>query len=277
MSHDEPTMSFAEFCFDLKRLRLSKGDNSLALKRQSAEVLALLLKASGQTVTREEIRNHVWHDRTIEFDDGINAAIRDIRQVLGDDSKSPRFVETLPRIGYRFIEPVISTKQNFALARLKILAAIGIVALGALTIGMATTFDFGQLLSAEQARLAIMPVQSGSETEISLARADEVTGLMVQHLAEGQQQLLIVSAGELFGVERPDPSMADLSRWLEVDYLLAGTLIEAEGVLSLNLRLVQTDGYVHIWSKTIPLEEGDGALLTPLIGEILSAIEPVSR
>ena len=67
--------------------------------------------------------------------------------------------------------------------------------------------------------------------------------------------------------------MADMSRWLEVDYLLVGTLEPIGGEQNLNLRLVQTDGYVHIWSKTVPLEGDDRSTFGPLITEIVAAID----
>jgi DNA-binding winged helix-turn-helix (wHTH) protein/TolB-like protein len=270
-------MYFGEFRFDPKRLSLSIATKTLPLKRQSAKVLALLLKVPGQLVTREEIRNHVWHDRTIEFDHGINAAIRDIRKALGDDPKAPHFIATQSKIGYRFLADVNTTGGGFSLTRLRVLAVIGIIALGAISIGMATNGNFAYMLGMSTSRLAVMPVRNNLSGEDAAATAVEWTNFMVRRLSEGQQRARIISAGELFGEAQPEPSMANITRWLEADYLLAGTLEHREAGDSLNLRLIQTDGYVHIWAKTVSLNSGSYAVFEPLVAEIAAAIDIADR
>ncbi len=70
-------------------------------------MLAVLLERPGEVVSREELRDHLWPDGTfVDFDHSLNAAVNSIREVLGDSAANPRFVETLPRRGYRFIAPV---------------------------------------------------------------------------------------------------------------------------------------------------------------------------
>src|SRR6202035_3317185 len=71
------------------------------------QILVLLLERSGQLVTREEIRERLWSDDTfVEFDDALNTAVRKLRTVLCDSADNPRFLETVPRRGYRFVAPV---------------------------------------------------------------------------------------------------------------------------------------------------------------------------
>jgi DNA-binding winged helix-turn-helix (wHTH) protein len=77
------------------------------LQQQPAKVLALLLQRAGELVTRDEIRGFVWgQDTYVNFDQGLNFCIKEIRAALGDSAELPRFIETLPRRGYRFIAPV---------------------------------------------------------------------------------------------------------------------------------------------------------------------------
>ena len=77
------------------------------LQQQPAKVLELLLRRAGELVTRDEIRAAVWgQDTYVNFDQGLNFCIKEIRAALGDDADEPRFVETLPRRGYRFIAAV---------------------------------------------------------------------------------------------------------------------------------------------------------------------------
>ena len=98
---------FGLFELDLSAGKLRKQDHEIKLQEQPFQVLVLLLRRPGEVVTREELRNGVWHaDTFIEFDQGLNTAIKKIRLALGDSADNPRFIETLPRKGYRFIAPV---------------------------------------------------------------------------------------------------------------------------------------------------------------------------
>jgi TolB-like protein/DNA-binding winged helix-turn-helix (wHTH) protein/Flp pilus assembly protein TadD len=98
---------FGSFEADLHTRELRKHGLKLKLQEQPFQVLAMLLARPGQLVTREEIRSRLWPgDTFIDFDHGLNAAVRRLRDALNDDAETPRFVETLPRRGYRFIAPV---------------------------------------------------------------------------------------------------------------------------------------------------------------------------
>jgi DNA-binding winged helix-turn-helix (wHTH) protein len=83
------------------------------LQSQPFLVLALLLERAGELVTREELQDHVWPEDTfVEFDYALNTAIKKIRVVLGDNASTPRYVETVPRRGYRFIASVSLAPDN---------------------------------------------------------------------------------------------------------------------------------------------------------------------
>jgi TolB-like protein/DNA-binding winged helix-turn-helix (wHTH) protein/Tfp pilus assembly protein PilF len=110
MEHPSPTwrtMHFGVFEIDLKACELRKHGLRLKVSEQPFQVLSILLEKPGEVVTREELRNRLWADDTfVDFDHGLNNAVMRLREALGDSSDSPRFVETLPRRGYRFIAPV---------------------------------------------------------------------------------------------------------------------------------------------------------------------------
>ena len=100
-------VSFGVFEADLKTGELHKNGVRVALQGQPFQVCAILLEHSGELVTREELRRRVWPEDTfVDFDQALNAAVAKIRIALGDEATNPRFVETLPRRGYRFIAPV---------------------------------------------------------------------------------------------------------------------------------------------------------------------------
>jgi Tol biopolymer transport system component/DNA-binding winged helix-turn-helix (wHTH) protein len=98
---------FGIFEVDLRTGELRKNGIKLKIQEQSLQVLAMLLAEPGALVTREELRNRLWSaDTFVDFDHSINAAIKRLREVLSDETENPRFIETLPRRGYRFIAPV---------------------------------------------------------------------------------------------------------------------------------------------------------------------------
>jgi DNA-binding winged helix-turn-helix (wHTH) protein len=97
---------FATFEVDLFAQELRKAGLRLKLSGQPFQVLAILLEQPGTVVTREELQERLWPDTFVDVDHNLNTAINKIREVLGDSAESPRFVETLPRRGYRFIAPI---------------------------------------------------------------------------------------------------------------------------------------------------------------------------
>jgi Tol biopolymer transport system component/DNA-binding winged helix-turn-helix (wHTH) protein len=95
---------FAEFEVDLQSQELFRNGALVRLPNQSFQALAALLERPGQLVTREELRIRLWPDkRVVEFEQGLNAIINRLREALGDSAESPKFIETLPRRGYRFV------------------------------------------------------------------------------------------------------------------------------------------------------------------------------
>ena len=98
---------FGAFEADLRSGELRKQGTLLKLQQQPFRVLALLLEHAGEVVTREELRQAIWPSTAFgSFDEGLDATIHKLRSALGDSAENPRFVETLPRRGYRFIAAI---------------------------------------------------------------------------------------------------------------------------------------------------------------------------
>ena len=101
------TFTFGDFQLDCRSGELKKRGRKLRVQQQPIQILSVLIAAAGESVTRDELRRAVWPaDTHVDFDRGINKAINRLRQVLGDVAQRPRFIETLPRRGYRFVAPV---------------------------------------------------------------------------------------------------------------------------------------------------------------------------
>lgn len=106
------TVRFGIFTLDLSSGELYKRSQRIRLQEQPFQVLACLLERPGQIVTREELRQRLWPAETVVgFDEGLNSAIRRLRFALGDSAENPRFIETLPRRGYRFIAKIDATSE----------------------------------------------------------------------------------------------------------------------------------------------------------------------
>ena len=108
-SDQRALLHFGLYEVDLQKSELRKGGLRLKVPRQSFQILATLLKRPGEIVTRESLRQELWpSDVFVNFEGSLNSAVQKLRSVLQDTSRDPRYIETLPRVGYRFIANVES-------------------------------------------------------------------------------------------------------------------------------------------------------------------------
>jgi len=103
--------TFGDFEFDDRRRGLRAGGRPVRLSGQAVDLLWLLLERPGELITREEIERRLWPDRNVDFHHSLDVVVSRLRTVLGDKGASPRYIETVPRKGYRFIEPVIARPE----------------------------------------------------------------------------------------------------------------------------------------------------------------------
>ena len=105
--HESTSLQFGEFVLDVAKWELRKGADRIPLKPQPIRLLHILASRGGAVVSREEIQKSLWPSETfVDYDTGINSCVRQIRRALDDDAESPRYIETLPRRGYRFVPSV---------------------------------------------------------------------------------------------------------------------------------------------------------------------------
>ena len=104
--------TFGDFEFDDRRRGLSTGGRPVRLSGQAVDLLCLLLERPGDLITREEIEQRLWPDRNVDFHHSLDVVVSRLRTVLGDKGVRSRYIETVPRRGYRFIEPVIARPET---------------------------------------------------------------------------------------------------------------------------------------------------------------------
>jgi DNA-binding winged helix-turn-helix (wHTH) protein len=111
-AESESSVHFGEFKLDLRTRELRSNGNKSYLQEQPFQVLAILLARPGQLITREELMKQLWpSDTFVDFDRSLNKAVNRLREALDDSAEQPRFIETVPRRGYRFIGPVAPSPE----------------------------------------------------------------------------------------------------------------------------------------------------------------------
>jgi TolB-like protein/Tfp pilus assembly protein PilF len=213
-------MRFDVFEADLSSRELRKGGVRLRLQDQPFQVLAVLLENSGRAVTREELREKLWpSDTFVDFDKGLNTAINKIREALGDSAESPRFVETLPRRGYRFLSSV--DRQHESLPKLT-----------------------GPIES-----IAVLPLENLSHDPDQEYFADGLTEALISNLAKinALQVVSRTSAMHYKGVHKPLPQIA---RELDVDAIVEGTVLRTGKRLRISAQLVNARTDRHLWAES---------------------------
>ena len=109
VARDRGRVRIGDFEFDQRTGELWKDGIRTVLPEQIYRLLSLLVQARGDLVGRDELRHALWPDDTfVDFEHGLNAAVKRLREALGDSAAAPRFIETLPRRGYRLVAPVSS-------------------------------------------------------------------------------------------------------------------------------------------------------------------------
>src|SRR5712692_2893744 len=121
---------FGTFEVNLHSRELRKRGMRIRLEEKPFQILELLLERAGHVVTRRTLRERLWPGTYVGFEHGLNTAINKLRDLLGDSARSPRFVETLPRLGYRFIAPVIKPGKTSATEAKKMLLVLPFENLG---------------------------------------------------------------------------------------------------------------------------------------------------
>ena len=273
---------FGTFELDLDAGVLHRHGRRVPLQEQPARILGLLVSRPGDLVTREELRQLVWTDDTfVEFDASLNAAITKIRRALGDSASAPRFIETVPKRGYRFLADVqglqaatappaaassaIEARQSSpALNRPYKTALLGTVAV---------TLLGGWLLFAGSARRSPAPLVRSLTVQPFEVHAEEMHPNLGSELAAavgrrlGRLQTLVVKPW-------PPGAAADpraLSGELGVDARLSGVATRTGQQLTIALRLVSTDSDRALWEDVVDVPVSDLMWLESQIAQRVGA------
>jgi DNA-binding winged helix-turn-helix (wHTH) protein len=185
-------LQFGNYELHLRAGELFNGGIKIRLQQQPFQVLSILLEQAGEVVTREELQKRVWPaDTFVDFDHGLNTAIKKLRQALNDDPDSPRYIETLPRRGYRFISSVQGNMSAAAAA-----ASNGVTPSGSPAPAEAKSELVGRVLTMHGepgANFVLVPVDEDGMKELERLRAaSDDLGIS---LMAAEKRVLVVAAG----------------------------------------------------------------------------------
>ena len=192
-------LRFGEFRFDPESLELSGRGRTVRLQPQPARLLELLIAHPGAVVSREAVRRHLWPGQVhVEYDQSMNSCVKRIRVALGDSADTPEYIETLPRLGYRFLKPVSEVEddneptlsQGGAGRRSRPLAAAALAALGAI-LGVVATILVWRALDSEPSD----PNEPPRPVLVALPFTPVETWSGADSFREGLEQELITSLG----------------------------------------------------------------------------------
>lgn len=253
---------FDPFEFDRRALELRRGGVKIKLEGQPLRILGMLVERPGELVTREDLRKQLWPGNTIvDFEHSINAAMKRLREALGDSAETPRFIETLPRRGYRFRQPVNSAGAP-AVPRVRRYGwQAGLLALGILAIGLVAVNAFGlrdRFMGPGPASvaLAVLPLKNLSGDASQDYYADGISEALITELGRiGRLQVL--SFQSMSRYRQTQKSLPEIARELEVDALLEGSVVRSGDRVRITVKLFQAAPERQLLSESFEFDARD--------------------
>jgi TolB-like protein/Tfp pilus assembly protein PilF len=206
-------IQFGGFEVDLRAGELRKQGTRIRLQEQPLQILQILLENHGEVVTREELRRRIWPANTfVDFDHGLNNAIKRLREALGDTAERPQYIETLPKKGYRCIAPISAISEKIE-------------------------------------SLAVLPLENLSGDPEQEYFAEGLTEALITTLAK-VGELRVVSRTSVMqykGVHKP---LREIARELAVDAVVEGTVLRAGRRVRITAQLIDAAKEAHLWAES---------------------------
>ena len=283
---------FDQFELNLRTSEIYKQGKRVKLQDQPCQVLALLTERPGELVTREELQKRLWpNDTFVDFDHGVNIAINKLRDALGDSAEHPRFIETLPRRGYRWLAPIegvadINSKAQTTASvdatpeasstpagstteapqtKLRLRPAITMSGLAfLLVLALLISFDVGKsrtrlLSSAAPPRIqsiAVLPLENLSHEPEQEYFADGITEELITSLSK-IGTLHVTSRTSVMQYKRTNKSLPQIARELNVDGIVEGTVQRSGDRVRITSQLIHAPTDHHLWAGTYDRELKD--------------------
>ena len=270
---------FGAFAVDLRSGELHKEGVKIKLQEQPFRLLALLLEHPGEVLTRDELRNRLWPEDTFgAFDDGLNTAIKKLRDALGDSAEKPRLIETLPKHGYRFILPVttmgtgparefstqatnaaspvlphtlLRSARSWSRSRIVLPLIIAAAALSLVAYLVRPRVRPQATTRSGKIMLAVLPFENLSGDPEQEFFSDGMTEEMITNLGGLQPERLgVIARTSAMRYKRAGSSLPQVGQDLGVQYVLEGSVRRSGDRVRITAQLVQVSDQTHLWAQT---------------------------
>jgi TolB-like protein/tetratricopeptide (TPR) repeat protein len=234
-------LRFDSFEVDLAAHQLSRHGTRIHLRDQSFQVLAVLMERAGEAVTRQELRHRLWTDETfVDFENNLNTAVARLREALCDSADHPRYIETLPRLGYRFIA----------------------------AISRSTDPGEPSALPRPSTRLIVLPFVNSSGDPSREYFSDAMTGEIITELSTlAPAALSVIARTTAMHYKSTHKDVAAIGRELSVQWAVEGSARGVDDRVSLTVQLVRVSDQTHVFARRY---DGD-------LDDVVSLAQSVAR
>jgi TolB-like protein/DNA-binding winged helix-turn-helix (wHTH) protein/Tfp pilus assembly protein PilF len=286
---------FGLFEVDGRTGELRKQGRAIKLRGRPFDILLLLLSRRGDLITRDELRHHLWPaDTFVDFDHGLNSAMNRLREALGDSADSPRFIETLPKRGYRFIAPIevlnretvappdraapVTTEaigpapapditvvdrnesrvQVTGPSRIVLIGAVSAVVVGIVVALLYLRIGHAAPPHSAKMTLAVLPFENLSADADQDFFTDGFTEEMIAELGKlDPDRLGVIARTTTRLYKNARKNIGQIHQELGVDYVLEGSIRRAANRVRITAQLVQTSDMTHLWAESYDRDVSD--------------------
>jgi TolB-like protein/DNA-binding winged helix-turn-helix (wHTH) protein len=276
---------FAEFELDLRAGELSSNDYHVILAEKPFQILTALLERPGEMVTRDELVKRLWPTGTfVDFNLGLNKAVNRLREALRDSAEQPRFIETVPKRGYRLVVEVSSgvgtaPATEVALSRhpsqkkvkgwaLFLTAGLALLTAGSLVFDHVWVNRPWKTTQPLIRSIAVLPLEDVSGDPTQDYFADGITDELITELGK-IGQLRVVSRTSVMGYKGVHKPLARIARELNVEAVIEGTVLRSGKRVRITAQLIEASTDKHLWAESYEGEAGD---VLALQDEVATAI-----
>ena len=255
-------LRFGVFQVDIRAGELHKNGVKLKLQEQPFQVLCLLLEHPGELVSREELRSRLWPaDTFVDFDHGLNAAVKRLRDALGDDPYSPRVVETVPRRGYRFIDQSVASTLEVSkthptssaedlvtgIKQHKLAAVVALLVIAAGLVGLAAYLHVRNT-EVPIGSIAVLPfVNPDNDPNIEYI-SDGIPESIINSLSQ-LPNLKVMSRNSVFHYKGKDIDVQQVGNELGVTGLVSGRVLPRGDSIEVSAELTDVRDNTEIWGQ----------------------------
>ena len=292
----QPILRFGPFEVDVSAGQLRKNGTNVHIQDKPLRLLAVLAGRHGKLVSREELHKALWPDQTfVEYEDGLNTAVKKLRETLSDRPEKPQFIETVPRRGYRFIVPVqevfdvpagSKTDENlgtnaapaqsgFAVPaerrplRWVILLALPIVIVACAYVAW-RHFRPKPQPGPAIAMLAVLPFENLTGDAEEEYVSDGFTEEIITQLGRlNHDQLRVIARTSMMTYKGSHKPIRQIASELGVNYVLEGSIRNTSDGLRVTAQLIRADDQTHLWAREYDRPLGD---LVKVQGEVAEAV-----